>query len=58
MEQVDVLIGKIIEWIDKLFGFAEHYTGGYGKYLIYALLLVAGSKIFKIKLNLATGGKK
>jgi hypothetical protein len=58
MEKTDKLIDKGVEWVDRLFGYADHYTGGFGKYLVYALLLVAGSKIFKIKLNFNSGGKK
>lgn len=58
METVNGLVDKMSGWIDKGFEFFGLYTSKYSKYLVYALLLVAASKIFKINLKLDTGGKK
>jgi hypothetical protein len=58
VEAFNSLIGKLTGYIDKLFEFFGLYTSKYSKYLVYALLLFVASKIFKIKLNLNTGGKR
>lgn len=58
MEMFNGLIAKMTEWVDKGLEFFGLYTAKYSKYIVYAVLLIAASKIFKIKLNLNTGGKK
>lgn len=52
---INDLVGKLTGWVDKLFEFFGLYTSKYSKYLVYALLIFAASKIFKIKMNLDTG---
>lgn len=58
MDAVTGLLNKFTGWIDKGFEFFGLYTTKYSKYIVYAVLLLAASKIFKIKLNLGGGGKK
>jgi hypothetical protein len=62
MDLVNVLIAKIIEWVDKLIKFFTEsfglYTTQYSKYIMYGILIFLLSKIFKIKWNLNLGGKK
>lgn len=50
-----VLVDKFISWVDRLFDFFGVYTANYSKYLVYALLLFVGAKIFKVKLDFKTG---
>lgn len=58
MEMFTGLMDKLTGWVDKGFEFFGLYTAKYSKYIIYAVLLVAASKVFKFKFNLNTGGKK
>jgi hypothetical protein len=58
LDAVNSLMGKLTGWVDKLFEFFGLYTTKYSKYIVYAVLIVALSKIFKIKLNLGGGGGK
>lgn len=55
MDAVNNIVNKLTGWVDKLFEFFGLYTTKYSKYIVYAILLIAASKIFKIKLNLNTG---
>lgn len=52
------LVNKASGWVDQLFGFFGLYTTQYSKYIVYALLLLVGSKMFKFKFNIDTRGKK
>lgn len=58
MDTLNGLMDKMTGWVDKVFEFFGLYTSKYSKYIIYAVMLVAASKIFKIKLNLGGGGKR
>lgn len=57
MNSINGLVGWIQAKVDQLFGFFGFYSQNYSKYLVYALLLVAGAKIFKVKLDVKTGGR-
>lgn len=58
MESINNLLEKLISWVDELLGLFTSYSSNYAKYFVYALLLFVASKIFKVKVNLDTGGKK
>lgn len=55
MDMFNDLIDKLSGWVDKGFEWFGFYSTNYSKYLVYALLIAAASKIFKIKLDLKTG---
>lgn len=50
------LIGKASGWIDQIFSIFGLYTSKYSKLIVYAVLLLIASKIFKFKFNL--GGNR
>lgn len=57
MEMINNLVGKVTGWIDNLFGYFGFYTENYSKYLVYILGVFVAAKIFKIKVDVKTGGK-
>jgi hypothetical protein len=52
------LVAKGASWIDQLFSIFGVYTANYSKYIVYGLLILAISKVFKFKFNINTGGRK
>lgn len=59
METVDLIINKVIGWIDQLFGFFGFYSERYSQLFMWALVLFVGAKVFKIKLGTSVNlGKK
>lgn len=54
MDLINNLVNKMIEWVDNSFSIFSTYSGQYSRYLVYALLLLVASKIFKVRVNLDT----
>lgn len=58
------LLNKLMNWmmakIDQLIGFFGFYTQNYSRLLVYGLLILLVSKMFKSKVNVNAnvGGKK
>lgn len=52
METLNGLITWMQQKIDQIFGWFGFYSGQYSKFIVYAVMLIAASKVFKIKLNL------
>lgn len=50
------LMSKLIEWIDKLFGFFQFFMAGRSNWILIIVGIFVASKIFKVRLNLG-GGK-
>lgn len=56
---MDVVLSKVIGWIDTLFGWFGYYSERYSSLLVTGLLLFVASKIFKVKLGTSVNmGKK
>lgn len=50
------ILNKMIEWIDKIFGFFQFFMAGRSNWILIIVGIFVASKIFKVKLNLG-GGK-
>ena len=55
---VNNVVTKASGWIDNLFSIFGVYTASYSKYIVYIVLFLVLSKMFKFKFNVNTGGKK
>lgn len=53
---VSGVVNKASGWVDNLFSIFGVYTASYSKYIVYGLLILAISKVIKIKFNVNTGG--
>lgn len=54
MDVVNSFLDKMTQWIDTAFGWFGFYSNGYSKYIMWAILLMAASKVFKF--NFKMGG--
>ena len=56
MEFLTNLVSSMVGWVNRTFGFADYYTAGYSRLIVYGALLFILSKILKVKIDYKTGG--
>jgi uncharacterized MAPEG superfamily protein len=56
MNYIDMLLGKLIEWIDMILNGIKTATGEHSQWIPIVAIIYLATRIFNIKLNL--GGKR